>query len=518
MAGPQVLSDFDETHYISNVLVYAIPVLLLIYLFRLNQVIKSTPEEVRRLSPSTSRWTKKLLQETYERLEKDSITTTSYARSIPPKLERRYVVTGGSGLVGGYIVLQLLERGQPPEAIRIVDFRAPNRPDIVTGPASEVGFVQTDISSVESTTKAFSKPWGPSVAHLPLTVFHTAAVIVPSERSRLVYKLCEAVNVHGTQNVVDAARKAGADILISTTSGSIAIRPIKFRIAPWKLWDVSGSKWPRHFWQVLDEKDFFEPPRPHDGYYANYPASKAAAERIVCGANTPSFRTGCIRPANGVYGNPTDNTVGGPLNSGDYPTWTPHIVQSFCHGINAALAHLHLEAVLASPSTKSSLPSQAGRPYVVTDPNQPITYNDLYTSILTLATTHFQIIPLPPILILLLSHAIEFYILLPLKYPIFRRILPPLTGDVRFLQPAIMDICTHLVASNSNISRPVEVGGLGYTGVITTLEGMVQEILEWNREHREAEAEGRKVVYHTSIALPDQLRKAGAGNSMSEVE
>lgn len=178
------------------------------------------------------------------------------------------------------------------------------------------------------------------------------------------------------------------------------------------------------------------------------------------------------------------------------------------HGINAALAHLHFEAVLSDSGT---LPSQSGKPFVVTDPNPPITYGDLYTAISTLATTHFRVAPVPPILILLFSHAIEWYILIRLKYPFLRRLLPPITGDAKFLQPAIMDICTHLVASNENISRPVEEGGLGYRGVITTLEGMVQEIVEWNWEHHEAEKVGRKVVYHTSIELPTQLEKAGAG-------
>jgi nucleoside-diphosphate-sugar epimerase len=222
-----------------------------------------------------------------------------------------------SGLVGGYIVLQLLERGQPPSSIRIVDLRPPNRADMLQGPATQVDFVQTDVSSAEATDKAFSKPWHPSVAHLPLTVFHTAAVIVPSDRSKLVSGFCEAVNVRGTQNVVDAARRAGADVLVSTTSASISIRPIELWVPPWRLWS-RGS--PRNFWQVLDEQDFFEPLRAHDEFYANYPASKAAAERIVCAENSKGLRTGCIRPANGVYGNPTDNTVGGALAKSVFPT------------------------------------------------------------------------------------------------------------------------------------------------------------------------------------------------------
>jgi nucleoside-diphosphate-sugar epimerase len=310
-------------------------VLLVAYLARLNHLLLATPDEIEPLSPT--RWPEDLLQQTYQRLKASPITTSSYAHRIPPKLDRRYVVTGGSGefparfgpfigsdkwpgLIGGYIVLQLLERGHPPESIRIIDFREPNRADMSQWPANMVDFVQADISSAKLTNKAFEEAWDPSVAHLPLTVFHTAAVIVPSDRSKLVYGICEAVNVNGTQHVVGAARRAGADILVSTTSASISIRPVEPWVSPWRMWPKSKDSWPRHFWQVLDEKDFFEPPRRHEEFYANYPASKAAAERIVCAANTNEFRTGCIRPANGVYGHPTDNTVGAALAKPVCPT------------------------------------------------------------------------------------------------------------------------------------------------------------------------------------------------------
>ncbi|KAK0628365.1 hypothetical protein B0T17DRAFT_614296 [Bombardia bombarda] len=487
----------------------AIGLLLAAYLVRLNQILSSTPEPIRRLSPK--RWSGKLLQKTYQRLEAEPITTKSYAHCIPPKLERRYVITGGSGLVGGYMVLQLLERGQPPESIRIVDFRAPNRNDMTSSPAAAaVDFVRADISSAESTDRAFAKPWPASVAHLPLTVFHTAAVIVPSDRSRLVYSFCEAVNVRGTQHVVDSARRAGADVLVSTTSASISIRPVGFWVAPWKLWSRSSKLADaglRHFWQVLDEADFFEPPREHHEYYANYPASKAAAERIVCVANAPGFRTGCIRPGNGVYGNPTDNTVGGPLNMGVYPTWTCHIVQSFVHGINAAIAHLQFEAVLAMGPEAASAP-QAGRPFVVTDPNPPIAYSDLYFAIASLAVTPFRTIPLQPILMLLLSYPIEWYNLLPARVPFLRGLVPQLTADAKHLQPALFSICTHLIASDAVVSKPVEAGGLGYIGVLTTLEGMTQEVVEWNREHKAASAAGTEVVYLTSVSLAEEIKKA----------
>ena len=68
---------------------------LLVYLVQLNRLLTMTPDDVRKLSPK--RWTREKLVETYKRLEENPITTQSYAARIPPKLERRYIVTGGSG-------------------------------------------------------------------------------------------------------------------------------------------------------------------------------------------------------------------------------------------------------------------------------------------------------------------------------------------------------------------------------------------------------------------------------------
>ncbi|KAB5546959.1 hypothetical protein GE09DRAFT_1174829 [Coniochaeta sp. 2T2.1] len=403
---------------------------LLLYLFQINRLLSGTPEEVRRLSPT--RWTEETLIETYKNLEKSPITTETYAGQLPPKLDRRYIVTGGSGLVGGHIVLELLARGQSPGSICIIDYQKPHRHDMLAGPASDVDFVQPDISSSESTHKAFSRLWPPSVAHLPLTVFHKAA-------------------------------RAGADILLSTTSGSIAIPPVHLWVPPWKM----RSTWPQNFWHVLDEADFFKPLRPHEDYYANYPVFKAAAERIVRESNAADFRTGCIRPANGVYGNPTDNTVGGSLFRTVFPEWTDHIVQNFVHGANAAIAHLQFEALLTSPASASR--PQAGRPFTVTDPNPPITYGDLYYALSLISATRFRPVRLPPVLLLLPSYPIEWYTLLLARSSIARRFLPRLRGDIQHLKPALFSITTHLVATYE-------------AAILTTLDGMVQEVVKWNHE------------------------------------
>lgn len=314
-------------------------VLLALYLWNLNRLLSTTPPEVARTVPQ--RWTRQQLREVYDRLRREHITTASYAESgcLPPRLTRRYIVTGGSGLVGGHIVLQLLARGQPPEAIRIVDFQAPHRADMVAptaqGPVTKVPFCKTDIASAESTKAAFNAPWADdSIAKLPLTVFHTAAVIIPSARSELVNGFCESVNVQGTRNVLSAARRAGADIFVSTSSASIAIRPVQFWASSWS--DGWSHQFPPGFWQVLDESDFYRPLRPHDEFFGNYPASKAKAERIVCAANSRAIRTGCIRPGNGVYGHPTDNLLGTPLSLQVYPTYV--FFSRLCHLIGTMQA------------------------------------------------------------------------------------------------------------------------------------------------------------------------------------
>lgn len=165
------------------------------------------------------------------------------------------------GLVGGDIVLQLLQRGESPESIRVVDFVPLNRRDMAEAAAGS-DFVQADISSRASVEAAFSKPWPASVAKKPLTVFHTAAAVRPQERSLLLYHRLSAVNRDGAVNVLEAARAAGADIFIATSSASVSIVPPKFWIWPWQ-------SSPTDYFQVANEKDFDSPLRPHDRFFSN---------------------------------------------------------------------------------------------------------------------------------------------------------------------------------------------------------------------------------------------------------
>ncbi len=72
--------------------IVAVGVMASVWLIRINSAMQSVPEAVRQASPR--RWTKEQLRETYNRVKQKPIDFRSL---LPPRLERRYVVVGGSG-------------------------------------------------------------------------------------------------------------------------------------------------------------------------------------------------------------------------------------------------------------------------------------------------------------------------------------------------------------------------------------------------------------------------------------
>jgi hypothetical protein len=175
------------------------------------------------------------------------------------------------------------------------------------------------------------------------------------------------------------------------------------------------------------------------------------------------------------------------------------------HGANCAIAHLQLEAILAQPSSHTV--PQAGRPFTITDPNPPIMFGDLYGALKLLAVTPFSAPHMQPVPMLLFSYVVEAYAIARVRYRWLGTILPELKGDVKHLKPPLFSITTHLPASAADAMRSVADGGIGYEGVITTQDGMVGEIVEWNREHKDEVAERRK--WMTSVSLADEIQKMG---------
>ncbi|TID17134.1 putative dehydrogenase-like protein [Venturia nashicola] len=477
------------------------------YLWRLNRAMAGTPDEVLKISPH--RWTEEEIKATYAKVLKSPIDDSAH---IPPKLERRYIVVGGSGLVGGCIILHLLARGQSPESIRLIDFRAPVRKDYLDNKAaSKVQFARADITSEASTNEAFDKPWPESVAQLPLTVIHTAAVINPSERAKSLLYRCSAVNVNGTINVLNAAKSSGADVFIATSSGSIGLRPAEFLILPW-------ARWPRRFVQTVGHVDTSAPLRSHEEYFGNYAVTKAAAEKIVINANSTTFKTGIIRPANGVYGNRYDHTLGTYMNLSKIPTWVPHVVQNFVYSKNVSISHLQLEAALLSRSPKA-----AGKAYIITDPNPAIAFGDIYKIISTISVSPCEVQLVPPLPMLLFSYLIEAYSLAQHAFPsVIGKLLPKLPPDIAQLQPTLFTVAScHVIADDGDARKSVEEGGLGYKGIYTTLEGMCMQVRAWNMEHaNSAKADGhegidREVSSETSAGNIGAVSMAVGANTTS---
>ncbi|KIJ51055.1 hypothetical protein M422DRAFT_74407 [Sphaerobolus stellatus SS14] len=410
--------------------------------------------------------------------------------SIKSKSSGKKSLVKGKGVVGdmgvlSWIVLQLLERGEDPKKIRIVDIRAPTRQDLTTGKAKEVRFVKADVSSPLEVIAAFLTPWEDGIeGYAPTTVFHSVANIRFWERCKFLLGRSEWINLRGTKNVVAAARAVGADVLVYTSTASVTTRANRFWVFPWE-------RYPKHFVQVLNDESPL--PQTHYEFFSNYAASKAKAEKLVRDAHKTKLpqggilRTGCIRPGNGVYGPGGDTLVGAYLVLKTNMTFIKHIIQSFVYVENCALAHLLYEQRLLELASDSKNPDIGGQAFNICDPNPPIAYDDTYQVLSTL-NPETKFIHLPPVLMLGLSHLIEAYYVTRLYVPGLQYILPETPSRMTLLQPSIFNLVqSHLVFDDSRAKKLAKDGGLDYQAPYTSLEALCNLVIEWTKEGKREE-------------------------------
>ena len=164
----------------------------------------------------------------------------------------KVLVTGGGGFLGREIVSQLLEQGD-----QVTVFSRRRFPDLEQlGVESRPGDLGNPIAVAEACK-------GKDV------VFHVAA-LAGAWGSPAVY---ERTNVLGTRHVIEGCRSASVPRLVFTSSPSV--------ISPPGLVHHEG----------VDESE----PYP-DSYLADYPRTKAAAERDVLAANGDALSTCALRP------------------------------------------------------------------------------------------------------------------------------------------------------------------------------------------------------------------------------
>lgn len=116
------------------------------------------------------------------------------------------LVTGGAGFLGRHLVFELIRRGHYVRAFDLqpIDY-SHERLDCVEGDVTRFEDVRKACEGVD-------------------TVFHTAAVLDFAGRAtRARRERSVAVNVHGVENALRAAREAGAKRLVHTSSNNVTL-------------------------------------------------------------------------------------------------------------------------------------------------------------------------------------------------------------------------------------------------------------------------------------------------------
>ncbi|KAI1798025.1 NAD(P)-binding protein [Ganoderma leucocontextum] len=499
----------------------AASIFLLFYLY-----VRANDAKITRLTSeaalfSPKRWTLEDVKQTARSAALTSPSPSLFSpEELSPKTGRRYIVVGGAGFLGGWIVLHLIARGEDPRRIRILDIRRPIRQDLLEGPAAQVDFCQVDIADVASVEGAFRKPWadihdGPEPE---LTVFHTAAIIRFYERDESLQHISDRINLAGTQTVVAAARKAGASTFLYTSSGSVSVRSNRFFRWPWE-----GP--PEFFVQPINDDDERVPKR-HEHFFSNYAHSKWKAEQFVRAADrSPSggrngvMRTGCIRPGNGIYGPGGDLMLDPHMHRKSNPSWIFNILQSFIHVENCSVAHLAYEQRLIELERGSTNPNPdiGGQAFCIADAGPPVTYGEVYRGITELSKGEVTFTPLSATVMLAFAMVVECYYLArhallraPAPFSALAKLVPALNGGIVFLQPSMWSLTqVHLIFDDSRARAPPAEGGLGYNGHVTTLQGICKGVAEYQKTG--SKAQQRVIAGHPTSDFGFDLTRAEKG-------
>ncbi|CAE6424672.1 unnamed protein product [Rhizoctonia solani] len=249
---------------------------------------------------------------------------------------KAYIVIGGSGLVGQYIVRTLLARGET--LVRIIDVTEPK-----VSADSDVGavdslpraeFVRADVTDYQSIANAMSRPFG-NTGRTAEVVIHTVATIRNFERLAYVKHLSYQVNVHGTRNIIKVSQELGTVAALVYTSGTaVLVRPAKY------LWlglfgtrpgALVGNDTPEDIPRLTN----------------HYISTKIEGEKLVRAVNgVKGIRTGILRPGMVIMG-PESMFAALVLKNPDVnPTWGSGFTNGILNAWDLGRAHAQLADAL----------------------------------------------------------------------------------------------------------------------------------------------------------------------------
>ncbi|APU15538.1 MULTISPECIES: NAD-dependent epimerase/dehydratase family protein [Actinoalloteichus] len=144
----------------------------------------------------------------------------------------RALVTGGCGFIGTHLVRRLLADG---DEVTVVDIATP--PDSLGADGGRVGHLRIDIRDRDALQEAVS-------ASEVDVVYHLAAVVGVDQYLARPLDVID-INLNGTRNVLDLARRSGARVVVASTSEVFGKNPA----VPWAedgdrvLGPTSADRW-----------------------------------------------------------------------------------------------------------------------------------------------------------------------------------------------------------------------------------------------------------------------------------
>ncbi|KAG9123307.1 hypothetical protein FRC07_015124 [Ceratobasidium sp. 392] len=312
-------------------------------------------------------------------------------KAAGPATGKAYVVLGGSGLVGRFIVRSLLGRGET--LVRSIDITPP---DLSGDPhaidrLSRAEFIRADVTDYGAIRDAISRPFGDTGVTAQV-IIHTVAVIRFWERLPYLKHLSYNVNVGGTKNVLKVAQELGSvRAFVFTSSATAAVPPVKYL----RLW----SRNPPVFADAPTKRELLSK--------NHYPTSKHEADALVRAAdNLKGIRTGVLRPGMAING-PGDQNVTVYLRSkGVIPTWGEGFLQSLLNPWDVARAHVQYADALETRPDEI-----AGRGFLLTGQPTALRYSDLHCVIQFYCNRDLKFQPVSAVPFYLLGHLMELFFL-----------------------------------------------------------------------------------------------------------